>query len=247
MADALLDAGYPARGGRADPARPRGSPGRHRRPSTAGIVQFDNEGRLTFVNDRFCDIVGRPRDEVLLRPMEDIAHRDDARAGRAILADAWPPPGGTARSRRDTSGPAGTSVWASVSVSRIRGAGLPGGAALAVVDGDHGPQGGGSGARGAARARAAGAGGRGEAPTAPRTSSSPPCPTSCARPLNALRLWAGVLRQEPLEARHARQGDRHHRPQRRPAGAAHRRPARHLAHRLRQAPPGAAAPRAAGP
>jgi PAS domain S-box-containing protein len=46
--------------------------------ATVGIAQSDLTGKLTFVNDRFCEIVGRSREELLggLR-MQDITHEED--------------------------------------------------------------------------------------------------------------------------------------------------------------------------
>jgi PAS domain S-box-containing protein len=46
--------------------------------ATVGIAQSDLTGELTFVNDRFCEIVGRSREELLggLR-MQDITHEED--------------------------------------------------------------------------------------------------------------------------------------------------------------------------
>ena len=56
----------------------------------AGIAQVDRQGRFLLVNDRFCELVGRPRERLLggLR-IQDITHPDDLAAnlpayGRAI-------------------------------------------------------------------------------------------------------------------------------------------------------------------
>ncbi|MET0508758.1 MAG: PAS domain-containing protein, partial [Burkholderiaceae bacterium] len=47
--------------------------------AAAGIAQTDLDGRFTAANDRFCEIVARPRDELLRLRMQDIAHPDDLR------------------------------------------------------------------------------------------------------------------------------------------------------------------------
>ncbi|HYC02112.1 MAG TPA: PAS domain-containing protein [Azospirillaceae bacterium] len=42
-----------------------------------GVVQTDGLGRFLLVNDRFCAIVGRPRDELLRLSYQDITHPED--------------------------------------------------------------------------------------------------------------------------------------------------------------------------
>ena len=43
----------------------------------AGIAEADGEGRLIKVNDRYCEIVGYPRQALLGKPLCDITHPDD--------------------------------------------------------------------------------------------------------------------------------------------------------------------------
>jgi PAS domain S-box-containing protein len=45
--------------------------------STAGFAQVDLDGRFTLLNDRFCEICGWSREELLTRTMQDITHPDD--------------------------------------------------------------------------------------------------------------------------------------------------------------------------
>jgi PAS domain S-box-containing protein len=45
--------------------------------TTCGIAQTDSTGRYTLVNDRYCEIVGRLREELLTLSMHDITHADD--------------------------------------------------------------------------------------------------------------------------------------------------------------------------
>ncbi|HEX8379703.1 MAG TPA: PAS domain S-box protein [Allosphingosinicella sp.] len=45
--------------------------------ATAGFAQVDLDGRFTLVNDRFCEIAGRPREELLALTMQEITHPDD--------------------------------------------------------------------------------------------------------------------------------------------------------------------------
>jgi PAS domain S-box-containing protein len=194
MAEALLDAGAQ----RADAERilrdreERLSAIVHQ--ATAGIVQSDLRGRLTFVNDRFCEIVGRPRDEVLACHMEDILHRDDARAFRQTLVELT----ATGRSRTFETRyvrPGGAVVWASVSISRIRELGLPGSALAVVTEITDRKTVEAERAALLARERLA----RAEAEKANQAKDDFLATLSheLRTPLNSLRLWAGVLRQQP--------------------------------------------------
>jgi PAS domain S-box-containing protein len=45
--------------------------------TTAGLGQVDVHGRFTLVNDRFCEITGRSREELLTTTMQAITHPDD--------------------------------------------------------------------------------------------------------------------------------------------------------------------------
>lgn len=45
--------------------------------TTGGIAEKDLNGRFTLVNDRFCEMVGRSRDELLNMRWQDITHPDD--------------------------------------------------------------------------------------------------------------------------------------------------------------------------
>jgi PAS domain S-box-containing protein len=164
--------------------------------ATAGIVQYDLDGRLTFVNDRFCEIVGRPRDELIMRPMEKVGHRDDTRGFRLILEEV----GTTGASRTFETRyvrPDGGVVWASVSISRIRGSASPASALAVVTEITDRKAVEAERAALLARERLA----RAEAEKANRTKDEFLATLSheLRTPLNALRLWAGVLRQQPLE------------------------------------------------
>ncbi len=45
--------------------------------TTAGFAQVDLDGRFTLVNDRFCEIAGWSREELLDKTMQEITHPDD--------------------------------------------------------------------------------------------------------------------------------------------------------------------------
>ena len=197
MADALLHAGLQ----RAD--ADRNLRDREERLSaivnqaTAGIVQSDLRGRVTFANDRFCELVQRPRDEVLLRRVEDIVHSDDLRTFRDILGDL----SATGRSRTfDTRfvHPSGRVVWANVSISRIRELGQPTSALAVVTEITDRKAVEAERAALLARERVA----RAEAEKANQAKDQFLATLSheLRTPLNALRLWAGVLRQQPLDS-----------------------------------------------
>jgi len=45
--------------------------------SAAGFGQVDLDGRFTLVNDRFCEMIGWSREEIIGRSLKDITHPDD--------------------------------------------------------------------------------------------------------------------------------------------------------------------------
>jgi PAS domain S-box-containing protein len=87
--------------------------------ATAGFAQVDLDGRFTLVNDRFCAIAGRSRDELLALRLQEITHPDDLPANVAkferAVADGTP----YAHEKRYVR-PDGSVVWVNNSVSVIR-------------------------------------------------------------------------------------------------------------------------------
>ena len=45
--------------------------------STGGVAQVDLQGRFVLVNDRFCEIVGRAREDLLAMRMQELTHPED--------------------------------------------------------------------------------------------------------------------------------------------------------------------------
>jgi PAS domain S-box-containing protein len=45
--------------------------------SIGGIAETDTNGRFITVNDRYCEITGYPREELLQLGMQEITHRED--------------------------------------------------------------------------------------------------------------------------------------------------------------------------
>jgi PAS domain S-box-containing protein len=45
--------------------------------AAVGLAQMDTQGRYLLVNDRYCEIVGRTREELLRARMQDFTHADD--------------------------------------------------------------------------------------------------------------------------------------------------------------------------
>jgi PAS domain S-box-containing protein len=54
--------------------------------AAVGIAHTDPTGRLLRVNEKFCAIVGYPRDELLQKTFQDITHPDDLAANLDLLA-----------------------------------------------------------------------------------------------------------------------------------------------------------------
>ncbi|MDT8759686.1 PAS domain S-box protein [Sphingomonas psychrotolerans] len=87
--------------------------------STAGFAQVDLEGRFTLVNDRFCEIAGWSREELMGKRMLDITHPDDRKGNRPLfdraVADGTPYTHEKRYVRKD-----GSLVWVNNTVSVIR-------------------------------------------------------------------------------------------------------------------------------
>jgi len=89
--------------------------------STGGIAQVDLEGRFVLVNDRYCEIVGRTREELLTLRMQDLTHPDDIPGNMASFVEL-------AQGRRPSFTiekrylrPDGSDVWVQNAVSAVRG------------------------------------------------------------------------------------------------------------------------------
>jgi PAS domain S-box-containing protein len=87
--------------------------------ATAGFAQVDLSGRFTLVNDRFCQIAGRSREELLTLGLQEITHPDDLPANidkfERAVADGTP----YAHEKRYVR-PDGSIVWVNNSVSVVR-------------------------------------------------------------------------------------------------------------------------------
>jgi PAS domain S-box-containing protein len=87
--------------------------------ATAGFAQVDLTGRFTLVNDRFCEIAARSREELLATTLQEITHPDDLPANldkfERAVADGTP----FVHEKRYIR-PDGSIVWVNNSVSVIR-------------------------------------------------------------------------------------------------------------------------------
>jgi len=106
------------------------------RQATAGIVRKDHEGRLLFVNDAFCNMVGYTSSELVLEGMTcwDLTHPDDVEENKRLfermIRDGIPFQMERRLIRQD-----GSILWANVSVSPVTDAsGLPVSAVGVEVD-----------------------------------------------------------------------------------------------------------------
>ncbi|MEO8381904.1 MAG: ATP-binding protein [Acidobacteriota bacterium] len=86
--------------------------------TTAGIAQTDLEGNFVFVNDRFCDMTGRPLEELFRLRVQDITHPDDLESNRALFR-ALVQEGMTFVAENRFVRGDGSSIWVSNSVSRV--------------------------------------------------------------------------------------------------------------------------------
>lgn len=87
--------------------------------TAAGLAEVDLTGRFTLVNDCFCAMVGRSRDELLTLTMQEITHPDHL-AENVPLFDAAVRDGTAYRIEKRYIRPDGSIIWVDNSVSVIR-------------------------------------------------------------------------------------------------------------------------------
>ena len=102
--------------------------------TSAGLAQVDLDGRFTLLNDRFCQLVGRSRDELMAVTMQAITHPDDL-PGNLPLFERAVRDGAPYAIEKRYLRPDGSIVWVSNSVSVIRQAnGAPYGVLAVTLD-----------------------------------------------------------------------------------------------------------------
>ncbi|HEX8191547.1 MAG TPA: PAS domain S-box protein [Allosphingosinicella sp.] len=87
--------------------------------SAAGFAEVDLSGTFTLVNDRFCEIAGRSREELLTLKMQEITHPDDLPANLPKFERAVREGVPFTHEKRYVR-PDGSTVWVSNSVSLTR-------------------------------------------------------------------------------------------------------------------------------
>jgi PAS domain S-box-containing protein len=87
--------------------------------STAGFAEVDLSGTFTLVNDRFCEIAGRSREELLRLKMQEITHPDDL-PGNVPKFERAVREGVPFTHEKRYVRPDGSTVWVSNSVSLTR-------------------------------------------------------------------------------------------------------------------------------
>lgn len=85
----------------------------------AGFAQVDLEGVFTLVNDRFCEIAGRSREELMRLRMQDITHPDDLPANIPLFERAVGDGTPYAHEKRYIRGD-GSIIWVHNSVAVVR-------------------------------------------------------------------------------------------------------------------------------
>ncbi|HYF52642.1 MAG TPA: PAS domain S-box protein [Salinarimonas sp.] len=102
--------------------------------SAAGLAEVDATGRFVRVNDRYCQIVGRSRGELLSLRMQDITHPEDLPGNLPLFYRATE--GGQAfEIEKRYLRPDGSSVWVLNSVATVRdGEGRPASTLCVTVD-----------------------------------------------------------------------------------------------------------------
>ncbi|WP_207455639.1 PAS domain S-box protein [Azospirillum sp. SYSU D00513] len=100
----------------------------------AGVSETNAEGRFIFVNDRYCRLVGRTREELLRLRMHDITHPDDLVLNAPLFRQAMAT-GEAFEIEKRYIRPDGSIVWVNNSVTPIRlGEGAPSSMFAVTVD-----------------------------------------------------------------------------------------------------------------
>jgi PAS domain S-box-containing protein len=99
--------------------------------ASAGIAQVDLTGRFVLVNDRYCALVARSREELLGMRMQDITHPEDLPANLALLGRALET-GEPFTIEKRYLRPDGSAVWVSNSVAPVHDEGETPTSVLAV-------------------------------------------------------------------------------------------------------------------
>ena len=89
------------------------------RQASVGIAQVDMSGRFVMVNDRYCEITGRSREELLGLCMQDITHPDDVERN-LVLFQSTAETGEDFEIEKRYVRPDGSFVWAHNSVYAVR-------------------------------------------------------------------------------------------------------------------------------
>lgn len=86
--------------------------------TAAGMCEVDPTGRILRVNQRYCEVVGRPAEELLRLRMQDITHAEDLAANLALFGKVVET-GEAFQIEKRYLRPDGTTVWVNNTVSRI--------------------------------------------------------------------------------------------------------------------------------
>lgn len=88
--------------------------------TSVGITQTDLRGHFVLCNDRFCQLLGRTREQLVQLTVQDVTHPEDWVANQPLFEKCAREGAGFVLEKRYLR-PDGTPVWASSTVSLIRG------------------------------------------------------------------------------------------------------------------------------
>ncbi|MBL0420086.1 PAS domain S-box protein [Ramlibacter sp. AW1] len=87
--------------------------------STIGVAETDLSGRLLAVNDRYCELMQRPREELIGVRMDQFTHPEDLEANLPLFERLVP--GDQLAMDKRYVRPDGSHIWAKVAICPIRG------------------------------------------------------------------------------------------------------------------------------